>query len=297
MNWRQPFWTAFAAVAGGALLVALGLLWWTRSSFADADSAFRSAATEQRQLESGNPYPSEANVRNMRGHLADYRASLDDLKAELGTHVLATPQIAPNEFQTRLLDAITATTNQAREHKVRLPENFKLGFDEFVSTVPKTEEAPKLGQELAQIQLLLNLIIEARVDAVTMFRRVGHDITAPGMIARPAPAQVSARLPRTGATPATNNLIETRAVEFSVSASPSAARKIINGIASSNDQFFIIRTLHVKNQKDKGPPRETPAATPGTATPNARPPGAIQFIVGNEHVDISARVELVDFKF
>ena len=67
-----------------------------------------------------------------------------------------------------------------------------------------------------------------------------------------------------------------------------------------------MRTLHVKNQKDKGPVRETSnavasptpnsASTP-TATPAITPSGAIHFIVGNEHIDLSARVELVDFNF
>ena len=115
-----------------------------------------------------------------------------------------------------------------------------------------------------------------------------------------------------GATPAGPKLIERRAVEFSIAGASSAARKLINGIASANDQFFIMRTLHVKNQKDKGPPRES--AAPGysfancgrqfrilqlhrRASPAATPTVRIQFIVGNEHLDLSARVELIDFTF
>ncbi len=315
MNVKSPFWTAFAAVGGGAFIIALILLWWTRSDFAEADGEFRSSAAEQRQLESGNPYPSDANVRKMKGHLADYRSSLGKLKAELAAHVLATPQLQPNEFQSRLLEAITSTISNAREHRVKLPGNFKLGFDEFVSTLPKTEDGPKLGRELAQIQLLLNMIIEARVDGITMFRRVGHETAASGFgaaSATPAPtpmprAGVAQAAP--GTSPAGAKTIDSRAVEFAISAPPSAVRKIVNGIASANDQFFIMRTLHAKNQKDKGPPRETaaagqpvatpmpnPAATPG-ASPVGTPAGAIQFIVGNEHVDMSARVELVDFNF
>jgi hypothetical protein len=302
---KNRFWTVFGAIAGGALLVAVILLWWTRGNFADAEAAFRSSASEQRQLEGGNPYPSEANVRKMRGHLADYHASLDKLRAELGTHVLALPQLQPNEFQSRLLEAITATISSAREHRVKLPENFKLGFDEFVSNLPKTEEAPGLGQELEQIELLVNMVIEARVDGITMFRRVGHEPVAPGAVsATPTPPP---RLSPANAAPASaSKMIGTRAIEFTISAPPSAARKIVNGVASANDQFFIMRTLHVKSQKDKGPARaETagtaaaPAATPPRpgASPSGTPAGVIQFVVGNEHIDLSARVELVDFTF
>ena len=110
---RNRFWTVFGAIGGGALLAALVLLWWTHSNFSDAETAFRASVLEQRQLESGNPYPSDANVRKMRAHLADYRASLDKLRAELGTHVLAEPQLQSNEFQSRLLEGCRIPLNSA----------------------------------------------------------------------------------------------------------------------------------------------------------------------------------------
>jgi hypothetical protein len=313
VNPRNKFWKMFGIISGGALLLVMGLLWWAKGNWNAADAEFRASAAEQRQLESGNPYPSDANVRKMKGHLADYRTSLDKLKAELGTRVLATSPLAPNEFQSRLLQAITATAETARANRVKLPANFKLGFDEFVSTLPKTEDASGLGQELAQIQLLLNLIIESRVDAITMFRRVGHEKTAAGSV---SPMPLSSQPPvasaptRRAPTPAEPKLIERRSVEFSIAGPPSAARKLINEITSANDQFFIMRTLHVKNQKEKGPPREgatagsipppalAPLTNPGaTPPPAATPSGAIQFIVGNEHLDLSARVELINFTF
>jgi hypothetical protein len=96
-------------------------------------------------------------------------------------------------------------------------------------------------------------------------------------------------------------------VEFAVSGSPVAARKVINEISAADEQFFIIRSLHVKNQKEKGPPRETgtsetansapntPAAARPSPTSSASPPAALNFIVGNEHIDVSARVEMVNF--
>jgi hypothetical protein len=76
---------------------------------------------------------------------------------------------------------------------------------------------------------------------------------------------------------------------------------VLNQIVSSPQQFYVVRTLHVRNEKDKGPAHEQPAQ-PGAAAAPAQPvpakpsqPGAINFIVGNEHVDISARIELPRF--
>ena len=300
MNWfrENPFWSAFIATAGGALLLAAGFLWWTKGSYEDAMAKYRESAAEQTRLESGNPYPSAANVGKMKTYLDNYKAALDKLKAELKTRMLTEAPLAPNEFQTRLRQAIIHTAENARNNRVKLPANFFLGFDEFVSSLPTPEEAPALGQELSQVQLLLNTIIEARVDAITAFHRIHH----PGIT--PAAGAVSAATPRAPPKPSPGpRLIEERTVEFAIAASPTAGRRVINQIVATNEQFFIIRAIHVKNQKDKGPPRENagptvpiPPPNPTGAAPAATPAGPLNFIVGNEHIDLSARVELVNFR-
>jgi hypothetical protein len=300
MNWfrENPFWSAFIAIAGGALLLAAGLLWWTKGSYEDAMAKYRESAAEQTRLESGNPYPSAANVGKMKTYLDNYKAALDKLKAELKTRMLTEAPLAPNEFQTRLRQAIIRTAENARNNRVKLPANFFLGFDEFVSSLPSPEDAPALGQELSQVQLLLNTIIEARVDAITAFHRIPH----PGIT--PAAGAVSPATPRAPPKPSPGpRLIEERTVEFAISASPTAGRRVINQIAAASEQFFIIRAIHVKNQKDKGPARENagpaapiPPPNPTGAAPAPTPAGPLNFIVGNEHIDLSARVELVNFR-
>src|SRR5436853_7549320 len=130
---ENPFWGGFIAIAGGALLVALGLLWWTRSSFADAMASYQDSATEQTRLESGNPYPSQTNVAKMKTYLDEYKGALDKLTTERKTHMLPETPLAPNEFQTRLRQAIRAVAEDARSHSVKMPPGFTLGFDDFGS--------------------------------------------------------------------------------------------------------------------------------------------------------------------
>jgi hypothetical protein len=96
-------------------------------------------------------------------------------------------------------------------------------------------------------------------------------------------------------------LIERNVVEISFKAAPGAARKGLNEITNSAGQFFIIRTLYVHNEKDKGPPRGrtgAPAPTPSpAASPGQQGAGALNFIVGNEHVEVSATIEMLRFTF
>jgi len=305
MNWfrANPVWGAITLATAIALLIALGLFWMTKGKFDAEKEQYLASVSNLRQLEASNPYPNDVNVRKMKTYLETYRTSLDKLKTELTRHVLPITPLPPNEFQMHLREAMTATAANARVHRVKLPENFNLGFPEYIAALPSTPDAPKLGQELTQIQLLLNIIIEARVDSIRMFRRAPRELNAT--------AASNAPTPRGAKAETTPRAIPRNVVEFAISASPVAARKVINEISAAEEQFFIIRSLHVKNQKEKGPPRESGASETANPTPNsatntsatpppsaagsASPSAALNFIVGNEHIDVSARVEMVNF--
>jgi hypothetical protein len=283
-RWLGNFLIAFAVTA----LLALFFLFRARSGLTEASAQFNEAATERNRLEHLNPFPNEGNFRKTRAALDDYSATLTKLKAELRAQVLPVEPIAPNEFQSRLRRAIVNTTEKARANRVKLPENFNLGFDEFRTTLPTTAAAPLLGQELAQVELLFGILIDARVDSITTVKR----ILPPETAAAPATTPV-ARKPA-GGTNAAPPVVERAIVDLTFTASPSAMRKVSNQIASAQRQFFIVRTLYARNQQLKGPAREQTAATAGTTPP---PTSAIKFIVGNEHVEITARIEMVRFAF
>jgi hypothetical protein len=91
-------------------------------------------------------------------------------------------------------------------------------------------------------------------------------------------------------------------INLTFSSPPNAARKVLNQIVTSSQQFYIVRLLHVRNEKDKGPTRESPPTKTTTAaasspTPAKTPAAAVSFIVGNEHVETSAQIELLRFTF
>ena len=282
-RWLGNFLIAFAVTA----LLALCFLFRARSGFTEASAQFNQAASERTRLEHLNPFPNEGNFRKTRAALDDYGATLTKLKAELRAQVLPVEPIAPNEFQSRLRRAIVSTTEKARANRVKLPENFHLGFDEFRTTLPTTAAAPLLGRELAQVELLFGILIDARVDAIAAVKRTTPPAEA---TAAPTPPPKKPSAPANAAPP----VVERAIVDLTFTASPSAMRKVSNQIASAERQFFIVRTLYVRNQQLKGPAREQTAATAGTTPP---PTSAIKFIVGNEHVEITARIEMVRFAF
>jgi hypothetical protein len=294
-------------VSGGCILLAAALFYWRWSVWRDARQTFNQAAAERTRLQRLDPFPNDANYRKLQGYLARYSVALDKFKDELKKQVAPGPALAPNEFQSRLRQATLAVEDRARTANVKLPDKFQLGFDEFARTMPDTAVATVLGQELSQVQMLINILLDAKVDSVTSFRRhrlkEEHKAAA---AATPTPAPAPARGKRAVATAkpgaaAAPKLIERNVVDITFKAAPGPARKVINEITNSSGQFFIIRTLYVHNEKDKGPPRErTGAAMPEAnpqPSPGQSPSGALNFIVGNEHIEVSATIEMLRFMF
>ena len=148
-----------------------GLLYWRWSVWSEAKQTFDQATAERNRLQGLNPFPDDANYRKLKGYLERYNAALDKFKDELKADVAPAPPLAPNEFQSRLRQATVAAEERARTNNVKLPDKFQLGFDEFARMMPSTAVATLLGQELSQVQMLINILLDAKVDSITSFRR------------------------------------------------------------------------------------------------------------------------------
>jgi hypothetical protein len=301
MKWFQQNRALGTLLVASGICVLLGaaLLYWRWSVWSGAKQTFDQATAERTRLQSLDPFPNDANYRKLQGYLERYSDALNKFKDELKAEVAPALPLAPNEFQSRLRQATVAAEERARTNNVKLPDRFQLGFDEFARIMPNTAVAALVGQELSQVQMLINILLDAKVDSITSFRR--HPLPEErGALATPTPSPgqrvVAAAKP--GGTPP---LIQRNVVEISFKAPPGAARRVLNEITNSTGQFFIIRTLYVHNEKDKGPPHErtgarTPTPSP-QASPGQSPAGALNFIVGNEHVEVSATIEMLCFTF
>ena len=158
-------------VSGVCVLLGAALLYWRWSVWSEAKQTFDQATAERNRLQGLDPFPNDANYRKLQGYLERYNAALDKFKDELKAEVAPAPPLAPNEFQSRLRQATLAAEERARTNNVKLPDKFQLGFDEFARMMPSTAVAALLGQELSQVQMLINILLDAKVDSITSFRR------------------------------------------------------------------------------------------------------------------------------
>jgi hypothetical protein len=304
MNWfRQNRALATLLIVFGICALFAGIfLYWRWAAWRDARQTFDQVAAERSRLERLDPFPNDTNYRKLQGYLDRYSTALDKFKDELKKESVPAPPLAPNEFQSRLRQAAVATLNRAQTNNVKLPDKFQLGFDEFAVALPETAVAPLLGQELSQIQMLINILLDAKVDSLTSFHRTPlPEERAPSSTPTPSPTAGRTATATKTSTPVPT-LLQRNVVDLTFKATPAAARKVLNEITNSSGQFFIIRTLYVHNEKDKGPPRQRSGEPTPTEERQAAPaqPGAtgpLNFVVGNEHIEISATIEILRFSF
>lgn len=307
MNWFRENRSVglFLMVAATCFLGLCWFLWDAKHNWDETVTRFHDTSRELNRLEQIAPYPSSENLQRMRAHTEEYAMALARLKEELKAQAVTLQPLAPNEFQSRLRLTMNAVTDKARANRVRLPDRFYLGFDEFASALPTSLAAPFLGRELTQIEWLLATLCEARIDALTSFRRTPlREEHGP---ASPVSIPTTKRLATV--TTASPQAIERSVIDATFVSTPGAARKVLNQIAGATDQFFVLRLLRVRNEKEKGPLREIPGdftsavtlssipATGGSRDGKPGTPTMLNFIVGNEHVEVTAKIEIVRFVF
>jgi hypothetical protein len=305
MNWIKE--NTFLAALIVVVVVGVAVFGFLGSSalnrFAEASGKYDQQANELKRLQNLAPYPSEENLakfREQKGALAD---TINALATQLSAIRFPEEPLRPNEFQDRLRAAVSATVEKAKTNGVKLPENFYLGENEYQTTLPRDEStAAALGFELQAIQFVVNELIESKADALTALTRLPE----PAPAASPTPRPGSA--PKPGGTTAAPQkpLVQRRSFDLTFTIEQPRLRKFLNSVTSSKSQFYILRTIRIRNQAEKGPSRIDVTAEGGAASgipaagqvapgQEASKPGSLKFIVGTELLEVAARIEIVQF--
>jgi hypothetical protein len=302
MNWFQQnrFLGTFLGALVFATLLSGYFLFYEKSAADEQQKRLDATINELNRLRASAPFPNEENLRGTRTQTDSYRTSLQALEDELKNRMFPWPPLQPNEFQTQLRQAVLAVSERARASKVQLPENFNLDFDKYATSLPNSVAAPRLGRQLKAIEWLANSMIEAHVDSLNSLMRSALPEEKAAATPTPPPGR-SRDSTALRATEEDARIVNSTSVSLVFTGSPAAARKVLNQVTSAQEQFYIIRTLRVENAADKGPKRgeaavPTAAALPqGAAHAGKAPSPGITFIVGNEHLSVAVRIEIVRF--
>ena len=311
MNWikENKFLAGFIAV----LLIGIGVLGWlvlsAKTAMEESESTFASQTTELNRLQGLSLFPNQENVKKLDEQRKQVEAAFKDLQKSLAANEIPLEPMTPIEFQDSLRKTVISIREKAGTY-TNLGEKFYLDFDKYETEPPDKDAAAPLGRQMKAITWVVEQFISARAATLKIARNPLPEEASKARQAQ-TPAPGPGNQSRGKADDKGKNLVTKSWFEIVVLMDEAGFRDVLNKIVTSPDQFFIPRVVEVKNDKPEPPVREIapvavvapapvdPAATPAAAGAVAKPadaPGAVgKYIVGEEKVEVTLRIEIVDF--
>lgn len=303
MNWikENKFLTGFfATMAAG--VGALGYLLF--SAMGAADEAANLYATQAAELDRLQNLPLSPNKKNVDALVAQKKDAIDAIEAfqsMLAGKAFPIEPMTPEGFQDKLKATKTAVVEKA-QGATKLPEKFFVGFDPYESRPPDNKDvAALLGHQLKAIEWLFGQLIDSRVTEVKTIKRE----PLPEESGKPGAAEKADKKGK-GA------LLRTSTVEITMECRQNALATFLNALVTPKaPQFYTVRTIRLKNENEKGPQRVDPnalvadpgaispppgtPAAPGAPAAPAAPQPVARYIVGEEQLEVTLQIEIVDF--
>jgi hypothetical protein len=302
MNWikENKFLSGFIAIMVLGAGVLGYLLYDAWGTYSDVTDQYNAQADALQKLQARVPYPDQANLTKYKAERDDLIDATHDLATSLSQLVLPIVDMTPSAFQDRLRDTLSTVTAEAQQNSVTLPSPFAMDFAKYETTQPPPEAAGPLGRQLAALKIVMDILINERVDSVISVQRS----PLPQEGAGAAHQEHGKPVPGGG-----GDLVRKIPFDIEFTANQPAFQKVLNDLAASNKQFFITRTLLINNSDPK-PVAKEPATGAAPAQPVITGPATaadvasaadasggsfLKFIVGTEKLEVAMRVEMVTF--
>ena len=312
MNWikENTFLSCLIGVVLAGLVGLAVLVGNTAGNSVAAYEQYLQLTQTLQSLQNRSPFPSEANLKRASELKEKYKAQLVELKEEISKlQVPLEKTITPQQFQDDLRAAVNDVTSRAQLAKIKLPENFYLGFNEYSTRPPTQEAAPSLARQLSFIKKIVDNLIGLSPENPGV---ISIDSIDRPPLAEEAPAAPNSGLAAAGAVQqlASRDTPKVSKIPFLISytTEPGKFRIGLNNFLDSKF-FVIIRSLTIRNSQQQGPLIDSEKSDSSQASSNItdifnpNPAGqespdnktTLNVILGREVLQINAVLEMVDF--
>lgn len=174
MSWIKE--NKFLAGFAGVTLVGVGALGFltlqSKSRYDEALSNYEQESGELNRLQNLQPFPNPENVAKLDEQRKAQAEALKQLQESLSKIELPLEQVSPQQFQDKLRATVDTINQQANEAGVqRAAETANLGFDRYLSEPPRPEAAAALARQLRAIEIITGNLIKNRVAAINKIER------------------------------------------------------------------------------------------------------------------------------
>jgi len=298
MSWVKE--NKFLAGFLGATVVGAGALGYlfsqAKGRYDEQYAAYEQEASELNRLEGLQPYPNAENIKKVEAQRDEYVAQANQLVSKASEVEFELQSVTATEFQDKLRVAVDDVNQRALARNIKVPERFSLGFERYLTDLPRPEAAAPLARQLAAVKLVADAIIDSQVGEIKSLTRTELPEER-GAVA----GEDAAKEARTSKS--SKPLVEANPIELVLFGKQPQIRNALNKIVSSDKQFFIPRLITVTNEQQDGPsrtpesgPQTPPVGDPGNpGGPTPAPTSVSKYIVGEENVEFNLILEIADF--
>lgn len=232
-------------LGGGTLLAAVLLAFFGLQGskrYDEAKDRFTIAADDASAFEKLPLYPRVANRDGKTKALADYRQSLESLQTAFEPYrPKEIKNVTPQEFTTHLKAADADIRKAFEDSGTAVPEPFFAGFEGYKTTLAPAKITGILEYQLSSIKGLMLALAKSKPTALKNFYR-------------PALPEEENQNFAANANAAARSF----PLEITFTGPEKSAREFLSSVAAFKDQFVVVRTLRITNDK-KDPPRAADA--------------------------------------
>jgi hypothetical protein len=296
----------------GVLSLGLGYLIYDQSAkLGELTENYGTQVAELKRLKGLPLFPDQANLEKLEERKQLAEKSVADLTARLASMAYPLEPITPEQLQDKLRATVSAVAASAKEVGVKLPERFYLGFDRYQSEPPKTEATAALNRQLKVVEFVFKTLVENKVAEVSLVDRALLPEEGGAAPAKATTSKVAAP-PKQGAAAQKGEaeappLFAKFPIDIQFTCEQRAFQQVLNKLTKAEQPFIVVSRLVVKNERETPLSKSDPSLLPPapvdgslaqTADPAAPPQAAqdqLRYVVGDEKVIVSMRLEMVVF--
>ena len=277
MSWIQENKVP-AAILGltGAGVVGLGFVLFNAwSAASDAQAQFETVNMGLARLKSASLAPTPENLAQKQALVQEYEKAVGSLSNVLFKLQPEDKPTTNTEFQAKLK---AKTADIKKEGAGRIPNEFNLGFDQYTSELPKSDQvAAELSTYLDSVDQIVRLLLKSGVVSLISLERSQLPSEKGEPDKNQAPAKSKAKGPQARATaPQPISITERRKVQIMVRADQPALQTLLSALTSPSDMpfFTVARLVRIENEVQAGPARSAGLLAPPIeplVDPNAAP--------------------------
>ncbi len=243
----------------GVIIVAVGAFLFGSGKdrlYEEARDTYQQHMQSVTGLKGKRPYPTPGSAKEFESQIDDYEGVVDDLQEKMLAYRPETlAKIPPPQFIEKLNAARSEVTRAFDSHRIEYPgDKFYLGFENYTGGLPKDEATAQLDYQLGAMKALFGIMVDARPSALLNVHRARLPVEKDKV--EEAPRGRGGR-PVSKRSPTKEPPYHRLPVEVTFRSTEPAMRKIISGLASHEDYYFVVRSMRIQNEKrDQAPAKD-----------------------------------------